>query len=176
MKKQAVLASLAVLAALAVAVTVPAAFGDSSNGVPPANGNDYVLPDGSVYQQNDDGTFSWVPNVATGNAMGLDWNNLTPVSQLDGSISDPIPSVQSLSNASFNRTGGTTANSVVKVTPANGWDYYLPNGQVWQDNLDGTCSWIPDVATGNAMHVDWNNLVEVDTLPCDPGMPFPHVD
>src|SRR5579871_5680777 len=115
MKKQAV---AAMLAALAIAVTVPAAFGDSSNGVPPANGNDYVLPDGSVYQQNDDGTFSWVPNVATGNAMGLDWGNLIQVDQLDGSISDPIPSVQGLSNASFNRTGSSSSSSsTVKVTP-----------------------------------------------------------
>ena len=172
MRKQAVVATLI---ALAIAVAVPAAFADSPSSITPANGNDFILPDGSVYQQNDDGTFSWIPNVATGNAMGLDWSNLQPVDALDGSVVQPFPSVLGLSNASFNRTGTTGSSAgAPKVTPANGWDYVLGNGQVWQDNFDGTCSWIPDVATGNAMHVDWNNLTMVDALPCDPGMPFPH--
>ncbi len=173
MKKQAVVATLV---ALVIAVVVPAALADSSSGITPANGNDYTLPDGTVYQQNDDGTFSWIPNMATGNAMGLDWGNLQPVDALDGTVVEPFPSVLDLSNASPNRTGssGSTAGSA-KVTPANGWDYVLPNGQIWQDNFDGTCSWVPDVPTGNAMHLDWNNLIMVDSLPCDPGYPFPHV-
>ena len=178
MKRQALAATLV---ALVIAVAVPAAMADSSVGVTPANGSDYILPDGSVYQQNDDGSYSWIPNVATANAMGLDWTNLIPVSFLDGPVGDPFPSVLGLSNASFNRTGGSTStgSTSVPVTPANGLDYYLPNGQVYQDNQDGTCSWIPDVATGNAMHLDWNDLIPVDDvtdLPCDVGTPFPHVD
>jgi hypothetical protein len=177
MKRQALVATLI---ALAIAVAVPAAMADSSIVVTPANGSDYILPDGSVYQLNDDGSYSWIPNVATGNAMGLDWTSLIPVPYLDGTVGDPFPSVQSLSNASFNRTGGSSStSSSVSVTPANGVDYYLPNGQVYQDNLDGTCSWIPDVATGNAMHLDWNDMIAVDDvtdLPCDIGTPFPHVD
>jgi hypothetical protein len=178
MKRQALVATLV---ALAIAVAVPAALAASSVAVTPANGNDYILPDGSVYQLNDDGTYSWVPNVATGNAMGLDWNNLIPVPYLDGTVGDPFPSVLGLSNASFNRTGGSSSTgSSVTVTPANGNDYVLSNGNVYQDNGDDTCSWIPDVATGNAMHLDWNSLIQVDDitdLPCtDIGAPFPHAD
>ena len=176
MKRQAV---IGVLIGLVIAATTGAALADSLGGSTPANGNDYVLPDGSVYQQNDDGSFSWVPNVATANAMGLDWNSLQPVNELDGPVGQPVPSVLGLSNASFNRSGGGSASGApsVKVTPANGLDYVLDNGQVWQDNGDGTCSWIPDVATGNAMGLDWNDMIPSgDTLPCDPGYPFPHVD
>jgi hypothetical protein len=173
MKKQAVIATLV---ALVIAVAVPSALADSTPAQ--ANGNDYILPDGSVYQQNDDGSFSWIPNIATATAMSLDWNALIPVNALDGVVGDPFPSVLGLSNASFNRTSGGSGPSAgtVKVTPANGDDYVLPNSQIYQDNYDGTCSWIPDVATGNAMHLDWNNLIPVDTLPCDVGYPFPHVN
>jgi hypothetical protein len=173
MRKSAV---IAVLVALAIAVVVPSALGDAT--IPQANGNDFILPDGSVYQLNDDGTYSWVPNIATATAMGIDWGSLQQVVALDGPVGAPVPSVLGLANASFNRTGGgtSTGGSSVKVPPANGDDYVLPNNQVYQDNHDGTCSWIPDVATGNAMHLDWNNLVPVDTLPCDVGYPFPHVD
>ena len=168
-------AVLAAIVSLVIAVAVPTAVAAGS--VTPANGNDYILPDGSVYQQNDDGTFSWIPNVATGNAMGLDWNNLQAVDQLDGVVVDPIPSVVTLSNASFNRLGGSSSSSGgAKVTPSNGDDYILPNGQVYQSNPDGTYSWIPDVATGNAMHIDWNALQEVDELPGPVGVPFPHVN
>jgi hypothetical protein len=160
-------------------VAPPSANADSPNGVTPANGNDYILPDGTVYQQNDDGTFSWIPNVVTANAMGLDWNSLRAVTILPGSVGQPFPSVLTLTNASFKRTGASSGSSApsVEVTPANGWDYLLDNGQVYQDNRNGTCSWIPDVPTGNAMHLDWDNLIPVgDTLPCDVGYPFPHVD
>jgi hypothetical protein len=178
MKRQALVATFV---ALVIAVAVPAAMADSSVAITPANGSDYILPDGSVYQLNDDGTYSWIPNVATANAMGLDWTNLISVPYLDGTVGDPFPSVLGLSNASFNRTGSSssTGGTSVTVTPANGYDYVLPNGQVYQDNLDGTCSWIPDVATGNAMHLDWNDLSPVDDisdLPCDVGTPFPHAD
>jgi hypothetical protein len=175
MRKQAVMATLV---ALVIAVAVPSALADSS-GLVPANGNDYILPDGTVYQQNDDGTFSWIPNVSTANAMGVDWSSLQQVTALPGPVGEPVPSILSLSNASFDRTGGGSSSSTgsISVTPANGYDYLLDNGQIYQDNFDGTCSWIPDVATGNAMHIDWNNLIPVgDTLPCDVGYPFPHVD
>ena len=37
--------------------------------------------------------------------------------------------------------------------------------EIWQANADGTYSWIPDVATGDAMGVDWNSLQQVDSLP-----------
>ena len=93
MKRQALVATLV---ALVIAVAVPVAMAAPSVAVTPANGSDYLLPDGGVYQLNDDGTFSWIPNVATGNAMGLDWSNLIPVTYLDGIVGQPLPSVLGL--------------------------------------------------------------------------------
>ncbi len=183
MKKQAFTAALV---ALAIAVAVPSAL---AAGVPvtPANGNDFILPDGSVYQQNDDGTFSWVPNVATATAMGITMDMLQPVDVLDGEVVAPIPSVLGLANASFNRLAGGSAGSPAgggaAVTPTNGNDYLLPDGQIFQDNGDGTCSWVPDPATAAAMGITWDDITIVDDLSevgggagCDVGTPFPHVD
>jgi hypothetical protein len=180
MKKHALLiAALALIAV--VACTVPTAFADSSSvTITPANGNDVVLPDGTVYQQNDDGSWSWIPNIATANAMGIDWSSLQPVTVVPGPIEAPFPAVVTLTNASPNRAGSTgattTGSSQVPVTPANGNDYVVPDGQVYQENADGSFSWIPDVATGNAMGLDWNALTPVDTLPGPVGTPFPIVD
>jgi hypothetical protein len=175
----------AALVALVIAVAVPSALAAGVS-VTPANGNDFILPDGSVYQQNDDGTFSWVPNVATATAMGITMDMLQPVPVLDGEVVAPFPSVLGLSNASFNRLGGSSgsASSGVTVTPTNGNDYLLPNGQIFQDNGDGTCSWVPDPATASAMGItSWDDLTLVDDLSevgggagCDVGTPFPHVD
>lgn len=171
--------------ALLVACGVPAAIADSSTvAVTPANGNDVVLPDGSVYQQNADGSWSWIPNVATANAMGIDWSSLQPVSVVPGPIDAPFPSVDTLTNGSPNQstTGGTTsggttlASPEVPVTPANGNDFVTPDGQVFQENADGSFSWIPDLATATAMGLDWNTLNVVNCIPGPIGTPFPHVD
>jgi hypothetical protein len=174
----------ATLVALAIVVAVPSAL---AAGVPvtPANGNDFILPDGTVYQQNDDGTFSWVPNVATSQAMGITMDMLQPVTELDGVVGVPFPSVLGLANASFNRLGSSPAGapSSVPVTPTNGNDYLLPDGQIYQDNGDGTCSWVPDPATAAAMGITWNDISLIDDLSqvnggagCSVGTPFPHVD
>ncbi len=72
MNKQLVLAAAV---ALLTALGVPSALA-AATPVSPANGNDVELPNGSVYQGNDDGTFSWIPDVATADAMGIDWSNL----------------------------------------------------------------------------------------------------
>ncbi len=90
MKKQALVATLV---ALAIGVAVPAALAASPSGITPANANDYILPDGSVYQQNDDGTFAWIPNTATADAMGIDWNDLIQVGSLPCDIGFPFPHV-----------------------------------------------------------------------------------
>ena len=45
-----------------------------------------VLPDGSVYQGNSDGTRSWIPDIATANAMGFQWNNLVAVDARPGPV------------------------------------------------------------------------------------------
>jgi hypothetical protein len=144
--------------------------------ITPANGNDVVLPDGTVYQQNDDGTYSWIPNVATANAMGLDWGNLQQVATLPGPVGDRFPAVVELSNASANRAGTSSATAPAKpaVAKANGNDVVLPDGTVYQLNDDGSYSWIPDVATANAMGLDWNSLQLLDELDGPLGTPFPH--
>ena len=114
----------------------------------PANGNDYILPDGSVYQQNDDGTFSWIPNSRDRRtpwaSTGTTFSRST---ELDGAVGRAVPVRPRPVERLVQPDGGTSSGAAgaVKVTPANGWDYVLDNGQVWQDNQDGTCSWIPDV-------------------------------
>lgn len=162
---------LAAFLSLLTAAWMPSALAASS-GVTPANGNDVVFSDGSIYQANDDGSYSWIPNVATANAMGLDWSSLQPVDVLPGPLGTPFPSV-SLSNASVSRTGSTS--STASVAKANGNDFILPDGSVYQQNDDGSYSWIPDVATGNAMGLNWNSLQPVDELDGPVGTPFPHV-
>ena len=175
------LAALALIAAPAV----PSALADSSSvAVTPANGNYIVLPDGPVYQQNDDGSWSWIPDIATANAMGLDWTSLQPATQVPGPIGAPFPSVVTLTNASPNRTAttaGTTAGTTTgssqaaAIVRAIDDDLVLPDGQVYQENSDGSFSWIPDVSTGNAMGLNWNDLQPVDDLPGPVGLPFEHV-
>jgi hypothetical protein len=155
---------LLVTAAVAslLSIGAPSAFA-ATTAVTPANGNDVVFPDGMVYQENGDGSYSLIPNVATANAMGLNWGALQPVVTLPGPVSSPFPS--------------TVAPPVTQpaVTPANGNDVVLPDGSVYQGNGDGTWSWIPDVATANAMGLQWNNLLSVDALPGPVGVPFTSV-
>jgi hypothetical protein len=86
MKRQLVLAAAAV--SLLTASGVSSAVAAS---VTPANGNDVVLPDGSVWQGNPDGSYSWIPDVATADAMGVDWNTLQPVDSLPGPVGTPFP-------------------------------------------------------------------------------------
>lgn len=164
---------LAALASLLIAVGVPSALA-ASPAVIPANGNDVVLADGSVYQLNDDGSYSWIPNVATANAMGLDWSSLQSVDVLPGPVGPRFPAVVTLANALATKTAVVTT-STAAVAKANGNDVVLPDGNVYQQNDDGSYSWIPDVATANAMGLNWNNLQQVVTLDGPLGPPFPHV-
>ncbi len=61
------------------------------------------------------------------------------------------------------------------VTPANGNDFILPNGDVYQLDSDGVYHWIPDVATSVAMHVNGNALESLDELDGPEGAPYPSV-
>jgi hypothetical protein len=168
---------LATLASLLIAIGVPSVLSAANPAITAANGNDVVLPDGSVYQQNDDGSYSWIPNVATANAMGLDWDNLQSVDVLPGPVGDRFPAVASLANASASRltTGIAPAQAAPVAARSNGNDFLLPDGSVYELTDDGSYSWIPDVATATAMGVNFNDLVQVDELDGPTGMPFPHL-
>ena len=171
MKKYVVLATFV---ALLTAVGVPSAL-SAGPGITPANGYDVIFPDGAVYQLNDDGSYSYIPDVTTANAMGLDWNGLAPVETLDGPIGESFPTVVVLSNASVNPLAASAEPVKPVVTPANGNDVIFPDGSVYQLNEDGSYSLIPDVATANAMGLDWNGLEPVDSLDGPVGTPFPKV-
>lgn len=151
-------------------------------GVTPAtnDGTDVILPNGAIYQENADGSYSWIPSAATANAMGLDWGSLVQVAVLPGPLGTPFPAIVGLANAEVNplSSGGSskTSTATVAVTPANGNDVILPDGSIWQGNDDGSWSWIPDVATANAMGINWNTLQQVDSLPGPVGVPFTPVD
>jgi hypothetical protein len=168
MKKYVVLAALAsLLVAVGVSSTLAAAA------VTSANGTEVILPDGNVYQQNADGTYSLIPDVATANAMRLDWNALESVGELPGPAGEPLPSVVELTNARVTVSNAATRSP---ITPANGSEVILPDGNVYQQNADGTYSLIPDVATANAMRLDWNALESVGELPGPAGDPLPSVN
>ena len=169
MKKRVVLA--VALASLVAAAGISSTFAGAA--VTPANGNDFIRPDGSVYQLDSDGVYHWVPDVATSLAMHVDGNALQQLDALDGPLGAPFPSViVTLSNA---RVTSTASGAKVVVTPANGNDFILPDGSVYQLDSDGVYHWIPDVATSLAMHVDGNALQQLDALDGPEGPAFPSV-
>ena len=136
-----------------------------------ASAADVILPNGDVYRSTDDGVYNWIPDVATANAMGLDWNNLEYVDELPGPNGES-PSATQLSVLLSAPAGLTTGAS---ITRANGNDVILPDGSVYQLDDDGVYHWIPDLATANAMGLDWDNINYVDELPGPAGDPFPSV-
>jgi hypothetical protein len=142
---------LAALTALVGLLVVPTAFG-----VVPANGRDFVLPNGDVYQLDAKGQYHLIPDVATANAMRLNWNTLTITSGVSP-VGAPYPSIVPAA-----RIPATPAVTMVPVTTkANGADYILPNGAVFQKDAKGYFHWIPNTATANAMGIKWNQLIQV---------------
>src|SRR5207248_2527852 len=111
-----------------------------------AGATDVLLPGGSVYRSTDDGVYHWVPNVATANALGVDWNDLVLADELPGPLGDPLGAAQT-------RTTLGVAGAVKPHVTA----VILPNGDVYELNADGSCTLLPDVASANAAGVDWND-------------------
>jgi len=165
MMRRFVLPAVAALALLAVPSTLAAA------NVTPANGNDVILPNGNVYQLGDDGVYHWIPDVATANAMGVDWGNLQPMDDLDADVGNPLPRFTPAAGS----LTASTRTPATSVTQANGNDFILPDGSVYQLDDSGVYHWIPDVATANAMNLDWGNLQPVDDLDGPVGTPIPSV-
>ena|SRR5581483_4317552 len=135
---------------------------------PNANGNDVLVPGGNVYQLDDDGAFHLIPDVATANAMHLDWNNLAQADELSGPLGDAYVSVAPPVKA----LAATTRAAVRPVPPANGNDVMLPDGSVYQIDGDGVYHLVPDVQTGNAMHLNWNDLQQADSIDGPVGDPI----
>ena len=135
------------IAAVATASFVALAVIPVALGVPPANGRDYILANHQVYQFSD-GAYHLVPDVATGNAMGIQWNRLIKAGTL-APLGSPIPSV-------------LPPPPPIQTRPptvmANGRDYIVPNGNVYQF-MGGSFHLIPDVLTANAMKVQWDKLI-----------------
>ena len=167
MKKVAVVAAfMALLTAFGLSSTLAGAA------VTPANGNDFVLPNGDVYQQDADGVFHHVADVATANAMHLDWNGLLAVDSIDGDIGADIALGGSAGTVQLSNSRVASGAAVPR---ANGNDFVLPNGDVYELADDGSYRWIPDVATANAMRLDWNALQPIDDLGDAVGAPFASV-
>jgi hypothetical protein len=125
-------------------VAVPGALAAS---ITPANGRDFILPDNNVYQLSPNGVYHLIPDVPTANAMGIVWNKLSQVSSVSpvgGAFASVLPPAP--------------VRIVAPTTKANGMDYLLPNGSVFQRDAKGVYHWIPDVTTANAMGVTWTEL------------------
>ena len=89
MKTRIVLA--AALVSLVTAAGLSSTLAEAA--VTPANGNDFILPDGTVYQLDSNGVYHWIPDAATGLAMHVDGNALQQLNALDGPVGAPFPSV-----------------------------------------------------------------------------------
>ena len=148
------------LFAAAIAALSVGGISAATAAVTPANGNDVILPGGEVYQLDADGLYHLIPDVATANAMKLDWNNLQALDTLPGDTGDGYPTVTTSVPVST-----LVAQSHVTVTPANGNDVILPDGSEYQLGDDGLYHYIPDLATAQAMHLSWDDLQPADTLP-----------
>jgi hypothetical protein len=135
---------------------------------PNANGNDVLLPGGNVYQLDDDGAFHMIPDVATANAMHLDWNNLEQTDELSGPVGDTYVSVA----PPVKTLAAGTRTAARPIPPANGNDVILPDGSVYQIDDEGVYHLVPDVQTGNAMHVNWNDLQQADSIDGPVGDPI----
>ncbi len=115
--------------------------------------------------------------------MGLDWSSLIPVTGLDGPVVESFPSILTHSNPSFNRGRHRRHEPGERLGRAQHHtgkrQRLCPSRRPGlPDNGDDTCSWVSDVATGNAMGLDCNALIQIDDLsevPCSVGTPFPHV-
>jgi hypothetical protein len=146
--------ALAALAALVGLLVVPTALG-----VVRANGQDFILPNGDIYQLDAKGQYHLIPDVATANAMRLNWNTLTITSGV-GPVGAAYPSIVPAA-----RTQVTPTVAMVPVkTKANGADYILPNGAVFQKDANGYFHWIPNTATATAMGINWNQLIRVNSI------------
>lgn len=147
--------ALAALAAVGALFAVPSAFGVS---ITPANGRDYIIPNGDVYQLGPKGQYHLIPDVATANAMKLNWNTLDIASSVSP-VGAPLPSVLPV-EASL----PTAIRPVQIAARANGSDFILPNGAVFQKDANGSFHWIPNRATAKAMGIVWNKLIQVRAI------------
>lgn len=135
---------------------------------------DVILPDGSVYRfDGDSQTWRHIPDVDTANAMGVDWNNLAEDDSLPGPQGPDWPSVDQPSAP----PPPPPAESGPPPPPSSqGGDEIDPSGNVYRfDPALEQWRHIPDVATANAMGVDWNNLQSVGGPPQPQGPDWPEV-
>jgi len=146
--------AFAAITALVGLLAVPSALGISA---PSANGKDYFVKNShSVYQLGPKGDFHLIPDVPTANAMGLNWDTLHIVASVSP-IGAQLPSILP--------APASGATSIVKPTvKANGADYVLPDGRVFQRDVHGVYHWIPNTLTANAMGIKWDGLHVVKSV------------
>ncbi len=119
-----------------------------------ANGQDFILPDHAVYQRDGSGVYHWIPDLATANAMGLKWSGLRTVKAVSP-IGSAIKSVIVYQQPSC-------THEIAPTTKANGLDFVVaPNTTVYQRDLGGVYHMVPNIATANAMGIDWGHLKSI---------------
>lgn len=148
-------ARLAALAAVvaSLAVAVPSALAGTA--ITPANGSEFLLPTGNLYQLGPQGVYHLVPDLPTATEMGVLWAQVKHVSSI-GPIGQPLPSVLTLPTMEV--------ATVPPTTMANGKDYVVPGGSIYQLDAQGVFHLIPDILTARAMHLDWGKLTRVKSV------------
>jgi hypothetical protein len=120
-----------------------------------ANGADFVVPGGSLYQLDAKGVYHLVPDILTANAMHIDWKQVKHVASVKP-IGAPLKSVV----VSVRKVCAKTTTTPAR---ANGNEYILPNGNVYQ-LTGGAFHLIPDLATASAMGLNWATLHRINGI------------
>jgi hypothetical protein len=144
-------------------LAVPFAFGATS--ITPANGQEYLVPTGNVYQRDSSGVYHLIPDLPTATKMGVLWSQVKHVQSI-GPIGSPLQSVLTLPTYQVTTTKPTTM--------ANGQDFLLPGGSIYQRDAKGVYHLIPNILTATAMHVDGSRLTRVSKV-SPLGAPLPSV-
>lgn len=154
-------ARLAVLAAVAasLAVAIPSALAATAvtpgAAITPANGNEYLLPTGNLYQLGPKGVYHLVPDLPTATEMGVLWAQVKHVGSI-APIGQPLASVLTLPTMQV--------ATVPPATMANGKDYVVPGGSIYQLDAKGVFHLIPDILTARAMKLDWGKLMHAKSV------------
>jgi hypothetical protein len=149
------LSRLAALAATLAAVVIAAPFALGATPISPANGKEFLVPNGTLFELDAQGVYHRVPDLPTATEMGVLWSSVKKASTVSP-IGRSLPSVLTLPS--------TQVKTAPPSTMANGADFLLPGGSVYQRDATGVYHLVPDILTANAMHIDWRALARVSDV------------
>jgi hypothetical protein len=130
--------------------------------------------DRSVYLARDD-QWHHIPDVATFEAMRLDWSAITWYGDLPGTAGEPLPSSAAAAPSQLTATpfGRQPQAANRPQVDTGGALAGLPDGTVYLVGDDGLWHHIPDSETFNALGLDWGSITWYGELPGSLGSEVP---